>query len=82
MKVVDKEAENVLDNDLYIFRFYNNEAYVYVDQKESLQEFDWVPQKAYAQANPNGNVICYAAITEGYNITSVTGTATTSSNRS
>lgn len=79
VKVVDKTTEGVADNDLYIYRFYNNEAYVYVDLKESLLAFDWVPQTAYTQANPNGNVICYAAITEGYNITTVSGTAATAS---
>lgn len=77
--VIDKAANGIPDNDISSYRFFNDEAYVYIDVKESLLAFDSVPQKAYAQSNPNGNVICYSNITEGYDQTTISGTASTTS---
>lgn len=66
VEVVDKALLSLLNNQLYIYQFFNNKSYLFVDPKENLLLFDYVPQKAFAQANANGNTIEYAAITEGY----------------
>lgn len=79
IQVLNKSDLSISDNDIYTFRFYNNQAYTYVAITESVQPFDYVPQKAYTQALPNGNVLCYAAITEGYDLSSITGTISASS---
>jgi len=66
IKVIDKSADSVPDNDLTTYRFYNDQAYTYVPVQQSVLAFDWIPQKAYTQCLPNGNVLAYGAITEGY----------------
>ena len=63
--VLDKAQLTIPDNDVYVWRFYNNEAYVPVDVKESALDFDRVPNKANTQELLNGNVIIYAGIEEG-----------------
>lgn len=63
--ILDKAELGIPDNDVYLFRFYNNEAYDFVDLKESILLFDRVPDKANAQALLNGNVRAYGGITEG-----------------
>ncbi len=47
------------------YKFYNTEAYPYIDLSESNQLFDYVPLKANAQELLNGNLIIYGGITEG-----------------
>lgn len=79
IQTLNKSDLSISDNDIYTFRFYNNQAYTYVALNESIQPFDYVPQKAYSQALPNGNVLCYAAITEGYDFSTITGTPSVSS---
>lgn len=77
---LDKAALSIPDNDIYIYRFYNDKAFTPLDVIESNQPFDLVPQKAYTQAFPNGNVPVYAAITEGYDrLTSLGNTVATPS---
>ena len=78
IKVIDKTADGVSDNDLYTYRFYNDQAYNYIPVQQSLLGFDWVPQKAYTQCLPNGNVLCYGAITEGYDLPTITGSTSDS----
>lgn len=78
IKVVDKAIEGVADNDLFTYRFYNNQAYNYIPVQHSIQAFDWIPQKAYSQCLPNGNVLCYAAITEGYDLAAIAATSSVS----
>lgn len=68
ISVIDKTELNIPDNMLWGFRFYNNEAYNTIAIDESIQPFDAVPQKAYTQSLPNGNVLDYGAITEGYDL--------------
>lgn len=63
VETVDKAA--VPDNSEYEYKFYNTEAYPYVDVAESNQLFDYVPLKANAQELLNGNVVIYGGITEG-----------------
>lgn len=48
IKVVDKAAESVSSNDLYTYRFYNNQAYLPIDPLESIQLQDLVPLEANA----------------------------------
>lgn len=69
--VLDKETLSIADNSTTTFNFYNEKAYNYVDILESIQPFD-VLDKARRQCMPNGNVLTYGAITEGYdNLTSL-----------
>jgi len=56
---------SIPDNTEYEYKFYNTEAYPYVDVAESNQLFDYVPLKANTQELLNGNVLAYAGITEG-----------------
>lgn len=63
--ILDKAELGIPDNDVYLWRFYNNEVYDYVDLRESNLLFDRVPDKANTQALLNGNVIVYGGITEG-----------------
>lgn len=63
--ILDKEELSIPDNDVYIWDFYNNEAYQFVDVKESALPFDYVPDRANTQELLNGNVIVYGGILEG-----------------
>lgn len=65
--VLDKSALGIPDNDFYQYLFYNDNLYPPIPIAEQIQLFDWVPQKAFTQALPNGSTPVYAAITEGYN---------------
>jgi hypothetical protein len=56
---------SIPNNTEYEYKFYNTEAYPYVDVAESNQLFDYVPLKANTQELLNGNVLAYAGITEG-----------------
>ena len=78
VKVIDKATDGIADNDITTFRFYNNQAYTYIPIQQSILAFDWVPQKAFTQCLPNGNVLCYGAITEGYDLASLTGSTSVS----
>lgn len=66
ISTIEKGGE-VLSNSIYTHKFFNDAAYEFVDPDESLLLFDYVPLKAYTQALPNGNVLAYAAVTEGIN---------------
>jgi len=61
-----KSVEGLADNDLGTYLFYNDKGYNDIVVNESIQLFDYVPQKAKAQTVLNGNVLGYANITEGY----------------
>lgn len=63
--ILDKSDLVIPNNDVYLWRFYNNESYDYVELQESILLFDRVPDKANAQALLNGNVRIYGGITEG-----------------
>lgn len=72
---VDKDDLGIPDNSTYGFLFYNDNVYPpittggvqYTDGVQTIQLFDWCPRTAFTQCLPNGNVINYGAITEGYN---------------
>jgi hypothetical protein len=68
IQVIDKAELGLNSNDVATFKFYNDQAYNIIPIKESIQPFDIVPLKAYTQSLPNGNVLDYGAITEGYNL--------------
>lgn len=63
--ILDKSELTISDNDVYVWRFYNNEVYDFVELQESILLFDRVPDLANAQSLLNGNVRVYAGITEG-----------------
>jgi len=58
-----------IDNFGYQYSFYNDGTYPTIDINESIQLFDYVPDVANAQEMPNGNVVMYGGITEGYDRT-------------
>lgn len=63
---IDKLQDNVGNNDIASYLFYNDKAYTSLSTTESDQLFDYVPQAAIAQGLLNGNVVTYGNITEGY----------------
>ncbi|MGB5050912.1 MAG: hypothetical protein WBO46_18345, partial [Caldilineaceae bacterium] len=63
--ILNKDQLSIPDNDVYLWRFYNNEAYDYVELQESILLFDKVPDLANTQALLNGNTLIYGGITEG-----------------
>ncbi len=83
--VLNKTELNIQSNDIYLFRFYNDKQYNYVETNtnplinESILLFDLVPQAAQSQEILNGNTLIYANVTEGYpNLTQFSnGTNTT-----
>lgn len=66
--VINKSEEGINSNDVFVYKFYNDKSYNSISIIESIQPFDIVPQKAYTQSLPNGNVLDYGAITEGYDL--------------
>lgn len=66
--VLDKAALAIPNNTLVNFDFYNDQVYNTIPLDESIQPFDNVPQIAYTQSLPNGNVLDYGAITESYDL--------------
>lgn len=50
----------------FLYSFYNNGVYPVIDIAESIQLFDYVPDKANTMEFPNGNIPVFAGITEGY----------------
>jgi hypothetical protein len=64
---LDKAAIPLADNTSYTYKFYNDSAYDYVDQAESILLYDYVPKKANAQELINGNLLIYGGLTEGNN---------------
>lgn len=64
VEIIDTNA--IVDNIDIPFQFYNDSTYPNIDIEESVQLFDYVPDKANAQEMPNGNILAYIGITEGY----------------
>ena len=54
------------DNIKFNYSFYNDSTYPVYNQQRALQTFDWVPDQAKSQDMPNGNVLAYGGVTEGY----------------
>jgi len=66
--VLNKSELGILNNDFIGYKFFNDQAYNTIPLDESIQPFDNVPQQAFTQSLPNGNVLTYGAITEGYDL--------------
>lgn len=66
VKSIDKAEESIPDNIDFSFSFYNESTYPVFDIKHSILLFDYIPIYAKSQDAPNGNVLAYGAITEGY----------------
>jgi hypothetical protein len=64
--VLNKSELSILSNSLTTYKFYNDASYPIIDSNESLLLYSYVPQKAFTQGLPNGSVLTYGAITEGY----------------
>jgi len=71
IKQLNKFDNQILDNDIYNYKFYNDSIYGQIDVIETAQLQDWVPQKANAAELANGNTLLYSGITEGYNKTNM-----------
>lgn len=67
VQTADKVLQSIPDNNQIDYKFYNTEAYQYLDIAESNQLFDYIPLKANTQELLNGNVVIYGGITEGRN---------------
>ena len=65
VKTIDKAAESIPNNNSIDYKFYNTEAYPYLDVAESNELFDYIPLKANTQELLNGNIVIYGGITEG-----------------
>lgn len=72
---LNKSELSIPSNDISIFRFYNNQAYINIDVEDSIQLYDYVPLKAIALEILNGNVPIYGGITEDYDQTIINATA-------
>lgn len=62
----DKAELGLADDDVYNFKFYNDGKYSTLDQIDTVQLQDYVPQRANAQELVNGNTPVYGGILEGY----------------
>lgn len=63
---LNKAELGIEDNSYYKFLFYNDGAYTIVDQEETTQLFDYVPDEANTQELLNGSIPIYGGIKEGY----------------
>lgn len=63
-----KSTLSIPDNDVYLYRFYNNQSYNYISVNESIELFDSVPLKSNTQELANGNVLVYGGTTENYDL--------------
>lgn len=63
---IDKASQNISSNDVSTYLFYNDKGYDNINDKESVQLQDYVPQTAASQTFLNGSVPAYGNITEGY----------------
>lgn len=73
IQTIDKIAQNIPNDDIAISTFYNDQAYTNIDITQSIQPYDFVPLIANTQDCPNGNVLTYVGITEGFNPATITG---------
>lgn len=67
VKIINKVTEGIANDTFFTVSFYNDSTYPFIDDNESLLLYDTVPDNAFAQEFPNGNVGSYGNITEGYN---------------
>ena len=62
---IDKNLLSITSNSIYSFKFYNDNAYEFIDRDEDTLLFDYCPTAANAQELINGNIIAYGGIKEG-----------------
>ena len=79
IQTINKADNGLNDNDIAIFDFYNNQAYLDIDPEDSIQLFDLVPLEANALEMLNGNVPIYGGITEGFDLIEIDGDTTSGS---
>lgn len=65
--ILNKSDLSIPDNDLFIYKFYNDKIYAPIDINESIELFDYVPITANTQEVLMTNILIYGAITENYN---------------
>lgn len=66
IETFDRDEYNINPGASFIYLFYNDSVYPFQDVNRTTLLFDWLPDKANAQALANGNVLVYGGITEGY----------------
>jgi hypothetical protein len=62
---LDKNTLSLLNNQTYIYKFYNDSSYSPIDLQESNLLFDYVPKIANCMELLNGNVIIFGGTVEG-----------------
>lgn len=65
VKTFDKVVEGLGNDTTTAYSFYNDSTYLPIPVEESIQLFDYLPDLAGAQELLNGDVLAYAALTEG-----------------
>jgi hypothetical protein len=76
--LLDKATLGIPDDDIYLYRFRNDQAYIDINVPESTLEYDRIPLKAGAMVLLNGDTPAVGDITEGYdNLSSLGNTAAT-----
>lgn len=63
---IDKGKQGIADDVIFNYNFFNDSTYPLYDLERRIQLMDFVPIFAKSQEMPNGNVLAYGAITEGY----------------
>lgn len=63
---IDKALNNIGNDGIYKYRFYNNANYTPIDILDTTELMDYVPLKANAQELANGNTLVYSGIVEGF----------------
>jgi hypothetical protein len=66
LDTVNKDKQGISDNADFSYSFYNESVYPLFDVRHSILLFDYIPIYAKCQGMPNGNVLAYGAVTEGY----------------
>lgn len=64
---IDKTEGGYGDNEDFSYLFYNDATYPTIDVNEAILLYDYIPRYANAMCMPNGNVVMFSGITEGYN---------------
>ncbi|HEY8688455.1 MAG TPA: hypothetical protein VIM07_04410 [Chitinophagaceae bacterium] len=65
VEIVNKADNGWGDNNTFPYAFYNDSTYPFINLKESIQLYDYVPDYANCQDLANGNVPVYFGIKEG-----------------
>lgn len=67
VETIDKATTSISDDVAFSRTFYNDSTYPTKNEAQVELLFDYVPQFANAQEMPDGNVLMYGAVSEGYN---------------